>query len=292
MIDEHYIKQPKGIPFVSFNSVFNFREKTFVNPYGIHSGDEIIFTHMHNHRDYEIIVINDGEGIFQVNDKIYDVCAGDVMMINPYDVHYGRMKKKQDCFSYTCVDFDAGFLKDGKNYSSFADDLTGGSLKYSYHLTSPHSKEIARLVKNADFAYEAGYPGWELTVKASLLLIFSYLQKNGLTEKGALPKENAFILSVLEYIEKNYKENLNSANVSEALAYNQSYFCRLFRKHFDCSFGEYLNIFRVKKAEELLKGGKAKVSEVAYAVGFNNLSYFSKVFLSLTGNTPTEYRKK
>ena len=292
MIDEHYIKQPRGIPFVSFNSVFNFKEKTFVNPYGIHNGDEIIFTHMHNHKDFEIIVINEGEGVFQVNDRVFEIKAGDVIMINPYDIHSGHMKKTQDIFSYTCVDFDAAFLKDDKSYSAFADSLIKGSLKYRYHLTPPVSNEISAYVRQADYAYENGFPGWELTVKASLLLIFSVLMKNGLTEKSEIPKENAFILAVLDYIDKNYSENLNSDNVSAALSYNQSYFCRLFKKHFNCSFGEYLNIYRIKKAEELLANQELKVSDVAYSVGFNNLSYFSKVFLALTGSTPSEYRKK
>ena len=56
------------------------------------------------------------------------------------------------------------------------------------------------------------------------------------------------------------------------------------------SFKEYVNCLRVKKAKELLIS-KMSVIEIAERVGYNNVTYFNKVFKKETGKTPLEYRK-
>ena len=67
-------------------------------------------------------------------------------------------------------------------------------------------------------------------------------------------------------------------------------FCRAFRKEQGASFGQHLLRYRLERACEGLAHPGALAKEVAYAVGFNDLSYFTWAFKRQLGLTPSEYR--
>ena len=54
---------------------------------------------------------------------------------------------------------------------------------------------------------------------------------------------------------------------------------------------DYINEYRIEQAKELLKHGDANVSDVAFAVGFDNFSYFSTLFKKVTGVSPSAWQK-
>ena len=67
-------------------------------------------------------------------------------------------------------------------------------------------------------------------------------------------------------------------------------FCRLFRQEHGISFGQHLVRYRLEQARQQLSGPGALVKEVAYAVGFNDLSYFTRAFKRRLGVCPSEYQ--
>ncbi|MDY6852662.1 MAG: helix-turn-helix transcriptional regulator [Thermodesulfobacteriota bacterium] len=68
-------------------------------------------------------------------------------------------------------------------------------------------------------------------------------------------------------------------------------FSRVFKNKTGRSFKEYLNRVRIEMAKKLMKEKEMNVSEACFTVGFNDLSYFSRVFHNLEGTTPSSYRK-
>ena len=70
----------------------------------------------------------------------------------------------------------------------------------------------------------------------------------------------------------------------------QETFCRFFKKHFDRGFSKYVNSLRVGEACSLLMETDASVAEIAYNVGFNNISNFNRHFLKIKGTTPRHFR--
>ncbi|WP_434084234.1 helix-turn-helix domain-containing protein [Fodinibius salsisoli] len=76
------------------------------------------------------------------------------------------------------------------------------------------------------------------------------------------------------------------------MSVSSSTFYRKVKKYTDCSPTEYIKKFQLQKAAKLLLANFGNVSEVAYEVGFNNLSYFAKCFKEVYGVTPGEYLKK
>ena len=92
----------------------------------------------------------------------------------------------------------------------------------------------------------------------------------------------------LHNLVRNYMKNISSDDAAAFVSYNQSYFCRVFRKTFSCTFGEYLGLYRIKKAKELLK--KENVSKTAMLCGFGSISYFSVEFKKYCGMSPLAYK--
>ncbi len=74
-------------------------------------------------------------------------------------------------------------------------------------------------------------------------------------------------------------------------ALNTSDFARRFKSLTGSPLFECLNRRRVERAALLLKDGDLPVIEIAFSVGYNNLSFFNRYFLRLMGRTPTQYRR-
>jgi AraC-like DNA-binding protein len=70
------------------------------------------------------------------------------------------------------------------------------------------------------------------------------------------------------------------------------YFCKVFRKAVGITFTDCLGRIRVEQAKRLLLNPHLRVSEIAYAVGFQSLTHFNRMFRQLTGESPTRFRDK
>jgi AraC-like DNA-binding protein/ligand-binding sensor protein len=99
------------------------------------------------------------------------------------------------------------------------------------------------------------------------------------------------IAKAREFIAANHSEDLSLGAVATAVHMSTFYFCKQFKKATGLSFTSYLGRVRVEKAKELLLNPHARISEVAYEVGFQSLTHFNRVFRKLTGQSPTAYRE-
>lgn len=93
-----------------------------------------------------------------------------------------------------------------------------------------------------------------------------------------------------EYIATNHTEALSLGAVAKAVHMSTFYFCKQFKKATGVTFTDYVGRVRIEKAKERLLNPNARVSEVAYEVGFQSLTHFNRVFRNLTGESPTAYR--
>lgn len=92
------------------------------------------------------------------------------------------------------------------------------------------------------------------------------------------------------YVEENYARRITLNDAAKRCYLSQSAFSHLFRKENDMTFSEYLLRYRMDKASELLLTSEETIYEIAYAVGFNDASYFSRTFRRILGTAPRIYR--
>ena len=99
------------------------------------------------------------------------------------------------------------------------------------------------------------------------------------------------IQQAVEYIQKHYAEELNMVVVSNMISMNYSLFSYEFKKYTGSNFVNYLRDIRMKEAKRLLTETELKVAEISRRVGYDNEKHFMKLFKSVCGVSPTEYRK-
>jgi len=112
-----------------------------------------------------------------------------------------------------------------------------------------------------------------------------------LLDTHCLSPGEKIILKARAYIEDNYSRKIGLEDVAEHINLSPHYFSRLFKKHIGINFVEYVNRVRIEKAREYITNMDLSLKEVSEKVGFDNLSYFSSVFLKYTGCLPSSFRK-
>jgi two-component system response regulator YesN len=100
------------------------------------------------------------------------------------------------------------------------------------------------------------------------------------------------INKVMQYIEEHLTEEFSREDIADHVFLNSAYLSRLFRKETGESLSDYILDARVNKAKYLLEKTNNKISDIACTIGYDNFSYFAKMFKKSTGVTPQEYRKK
>ncbi|CAH0120140.1 MULTISPECIES: response regulator [unclassified Paenibacillus] len=104
------------------------------------------------------------------------------------------------------------------------------------------------------------------------------------------PKYSALVEAGIQYLHDHYDRNLSLEEICNRLAVSKNYFSYLFKRETGQNLWAYLTDVRLNKSKELLSATDLKSYEIAYMVGYDNPSYFSKLFKKSTGLTPNEFR--
>lgn len=99
------------------------------------------------------------------------------------------------------------------------------------------------------------------------------------------------IYKAIDYIKRNYMKKLSLEEVAAYVYLSSSYFSKIFKEEMKVNFNTYLNNIRVEMAKKLLLDDEIPLVDVSNLVGFEDQSYFSKVFKKLSGVTPGKFRE-
>jgi AraC-like DNA-binding protein len=102
-----------------------------------------------------------------------------------------------------------------------------------------------------------------------------------------LTVESAF-LPAIYYVAQNFDKKIQNDEVAKLCAMSPFRFSRGFKEAFGIAFRDYLVRYRLREAYGLLKNPNNTITDVAFAVGFSDVSYFSRIFKKYFGVSPTE----
>lgn len=267
-----------------------------------------MYMHMlrwHWHAEVEVIIVNHGEADFMADDTVIRLKAGQGVFVNQNVIHaVHAIDSMANCSLYSVV-VHPSFL--------FGYGATVMSTKYLLPITSSPSFQILKLTEEdawqehlldcingviaANLTKRYGY---ELTVKAHLCHFWTTLlekivpQNVTNTKQSMLSLDEMRVKEAILYIEEHYSEAVALDELASALHISKSECCRCFKRTLQLTPIEYLMKYRIFRAASLLQKGDdicRSISDLAFAVGFNNASYFNKVFKEYLNCTPSEYKR-
>ncbi|MGB8451027.1 MAG: response regulator [Anaerocolumna sp.] len=119
----------------------------------------------------------------------------------------------------------------------------------------------------------------------------NYLLERTFGYEEEVKKSYTIIEKINEFIHEHYKEDIGRNEIAGVFYLAPEYLAKLYKRKTGKYLNDYINDYRIEQAKLLLKNRDARICDIAEAVGFENLSYFSTMFKKYVGLTPIEYRK-
>lgn len=118
---------------------------------------------------------------------------------------------------------------------------------------------------------------------------FDYLSSAGYTHNYS-PIDNSKIDSIFKFVFNNYTREIQLDQVAQLSNMSKHSFCRYFKSRTQKTFVQFVNEVRISESCRLIVENKHQITHIAYACGFNSLSNFNKIFKSIKGVTPSQYK--
>ena len=128
----------------------------------------------------------------------------------------------------------------------------------------------------------------KMQLRGATLILFSRFMEHA---KEKLWTRDERLVRVLAHIHQCIYEDISIETLAEVACVSKPYLIRVFKHELGMSPLQYINHKKVERAQLLLLTEDMAVKEVAYSLGFNDHSYFIRLFKKITGRTPMEYRQ-
>ncbi|WP_159459704.1 AraC family transcriptional regulator [Scatolibacter rhodanostii] len=255
--------------------------------------EESFSTHWHN--ALEILVGENGYYESIINDITYHVRAGEILLIPPGMTH--TLTPKDNCNGFVYL-LNLDILEAIQSSASVMPILTQPI--YITETNNPKLHALAHTLLRQmrekyfsdDEMLELLFYSYFLNLVAEIGRYYSASVQSDLHLRLDKRKEyvNKFN-EIINYINKNYTEDLTLEGVSKEFGFSKYHFSRLFKQYTQFTFCDYLMYQRVKSAEYNLAQANMSITEIAFQSGFSSLSTFSRVFRNQKNCTPSEYRE-
>ena len=251
---------------------------------------------VHQHDFYEVYFFIGGNAEYNVEGRTYDLQSGDLLLINPLELHQPRIGPDQR-------DYERIVLWINKNYlSELCFNKT--SLTRCFDNSIPDHSNLLRPTKMQqtyisamldELINERSENGYAVEIAAEAILLRFLVELNRLTinSKNEAEKEESsstIIPDVLDYINSHFCEKLTLNSIADEFFVSKYYLSHAFNNAVGTSVHRYIVLKRLIHAKQMLLSG-IKSTTAATNCGFNDYAGFYRAFTAEYGVTPTEFVK-
>ena len=260
------------------------------------SGKRTLYKHCHI--NFELGLVLSGSGIYRTENKRYKFSKGDIIVFSSNELH--------------CIEeiFEGGLKLLNMQFvprylrNSAHDEFSEKNINFCFNhgknfqnvINNEKSKKLSDLIFAIKSELEGKNSEYRVMVKSlinqivvSLIRDFNYSDDNIVCNIKNLHG----IRKAMNYIDDNISSELTLEAIANIAGLTPNYFSSVFKKVNNISLWNYINSKRVDLAIQLILHNELNdtLLEIATKCGFNNTANFNKTFKSITGMTPTEYRK-
>ena len=244
---------------------------------------------LHWHKEYEIIKVRSGSLTVYLNSTKYILNSGDCLFIEG-----GCLKRgyPHNCV-YECLVFDVSALNGrlGNSEEKFFLDLNGTDIMFKNFISNENTEILSTVNELFETTSSAG-KYYEIKTVGLLYMLFYELYLSGYIFKSSgvsVDKSMQTVILLLKWIDEHYSERITLAEISEVVGLSEKYICRIFKEYTSKTIIDYVNERRIEKA--CVEITAKSITEIAFNCGFNDLSYFCKMFKKYKNTTPSQYKK-
>ncbi len=248
---------------------------------GFQAFKELTTMRPHWHEHLELLYVTRGTGTFIVNGERIYVLPNDLVIAEPNSPHV--------LLSDSGIDYECLLIRT----DLFTPDELQEMNFLSHIRTDPTVTELFSEIRN-EFSIGGSVSNMRKKALAFSLIVYLIRTHSAPLITKEDKESRLWVLSrikiIEQYVSENYKNKIAISDLARLLYVSESHFCRFFKKAMGISAIEYLNVFRIGKAEQLLRETELSITEVASLSGFENSNYFSRLFRRIMKQTPSEYR--
>lgn len=250
----------------------------------------------HSHNYYEIYLYISGEVQILLNNHIFDVKKGDVVIIPPYYIH-----------SLIPVNFDSPY----ERMYLYATETCLSSLQFNehsllkplidatklgrFHFTINSDEDYSRIMYAIDRIKDnklLDFYGKEMMNRSYILQLFTTINSYITKEVWEKPtnETTSLISRIIAYINENYMDNITIDTLCKQFYTNRQSLTKLFKEYTTMTIHNYITLIRITKAKQLIYAG-IQPSRIHTMCGFNDYTTFYRSFKKLEGLTPQQYEE-
>ncbi len=252
--------------------------------------------------DFQLLLIQDGQGEVRIDNRLYDASAGDVFFFRP-----GQQHRITSATSSALRLLGIHFVFEDPDWDEVGSKGLW-NIRWDPAITSPQctlrpvptakstpGPEIFRLAQQIVLSFSIHSYKQSVRQRGLLLMLLAAWQTDPAPE-GCLhyPLSSADIQSIRRaqaLLHTEFTGLVRRDEIAERIGLSPAYFSRLFKRVTGLTFQEYLIQLRIARAQQLLLEGRLHIAEVARESGFRDPYYFSRLFHRRIGCCPSEYQR-
>ncbi len=278
---------------IAYEKIYLEQSKSLkIETYTYSSLCDIISWHLHP--EYEIVFIKNGNGTVRVDSYSEEYNDGLLIFLGPNIPHMPLGNKQFKNNVEIVIQFPESFITEKLAYFPELNELLSfvqkskNGIIFSPETHQKLQSSFLRFAKQNNTQKLLNFI--DILYQLSISKDQSAIRKDSFsldTNKHSLQR----VSKIYQYVNDHYSKEIRSENLARQLGLTPNSFCRMFKTITNRNFIDFLNEFRIKKAQECFEHNDIPISEVMYLCGFNDPSYFSKQFKKYAGMPPSTYNK-
>ncbi len=250
--------------------------------------------HYHYHPEYEIVWVLEGSGRRHVGNHLSNYNNGDLVLIGSNLPHGGFGYGSVGTHEEIVIQFTEDFLGEGfllrPEMESIKKlfELSKQGICFDKNVKEKIAVQLRNLLQKPPFErliellnilqFLANSSEYQLLNTADIRYNFSL-------------KDQERLRKVYVFVEENFSKDIDIKDVADICNLTVPAFCNYFKKNLNQTFTDFTNEYRINQACKMLLAGQ-EIVDICFKIGFNNISYFGRVFRQIKNVSPSEFRRK
>lgn len=242
----------------------------------------------HWHDRIEMHLVKSGCLELCCNDQNVLVKEGELSIVSPTILHSGRASNE----GYECyvIMFEISDLYNGTvSAKQYVEPIINGDIRFKYKTDNQQIVQLAEHIVEMQLNHNNYHP---LETVGCLYRLLGLLCEHCIDSGNSSIKKFESFNNVVNYINANFTKNISAADISRHFGYDESYFCRKFKKSTGITVTNYIRTQRLEHARQLLEKTEEPIRHIAISCGFIDAAYFTNCFKSMYKISPLKYRNE